>query len=301
MDIFFNQSDCRFETSSKVSDFQNTELPLSVIFQVTRKCNFSCVFCSEIEQFPDPTLKEIEKIKENLTGVKRVYLSGGEPLLRRDFKEILDIFNGETIIGLPTNATIHNDSIMRVLSEKINFANIGLDGPRSVTSRIRGDYDKIIDGIFQFKKYNIPISLSCVVLTSTLDSVLFTCQIADSFKANKLKLILPIPKGNALNLPDSEYLSSDQASLLVERVSHTKELYKWKPKITLTTWSPDVEGYSILIFPDANVFAWPVYDTEDKLMHLGNLLEENIRDIWKKYPYKENHFRKYLGESIDVI
>jgi molybdenum cofactor biosynthesis enzyme MoaA len=33
-----------------------------------------------------------------------VFLSGGEPLLRKDFMEIVDIFK-EHIIGVPTNAT----------------------------------------------------------------------------------------------------------------------------------------------------------------------------------------------------
>jgi hypothetical protein len=59
--------------------------PLSVILQVTKRCNFDCNFCSETLQLPDPTLAELDEIRANLTGVRRVFLSGGEPLLRRDF------------------------------------------------------------------------------------------------------------------------------------------------------------------------------------------------------------------------
>jgi MoaA/NifB/PqqE/SkfB family radical SAM enzyme len=84
---------------------------------------------------------------------------------------------------------------MKILKERVDFVNIGLDGPRNVTTRIRGDYDKIMRGIHRFKEYGISLSLSCVVLSSTKDAVLFTCQIADLVEAKKLKLILPIPKG----------------------------------------------------------------------------------------------------------
>jgi molybdenum cofactor biosynthesis enzyme MoaA len=40
----------------------------------------------------------------NLAGVQRVFLSGGEPLLRRDLPDIVDMYSG-FILGLPTNAT----------------------------------------------------------------------------------------------------------------------------------------------------------------------------------------------------
>jgi hypothetical protein len=33
--------------------------PLSVILQVTKRCDFDCNFCSEILQLPDPTLAQL--------------------------------------------------------------------------------------------------------------------------------------------------------------------------------------------------------------------------------------------------
>ena len=44
--------------------------------------------------------------------------------------------------------------------------------------------------------------------------------------------------------------------------------------------------------------AWPVYDRPDLFLPLGNLLEEPITAIWDRYPYKANHYAKYLGASI---
>jgi uncharacterized radical SAM superfamily Fe-S cluster-containing enzyme len=53
--------------------------PLSIIYQVTRRCNFDCEFCSETMQVKDPSLDQIASIQRNLAGVPRVFLSGGEP------------------------------------------------------------------------------------------------------------------------------------------------------------------------------------------------------------------------------
>lgn len=297
--IFFNRNSCRFEVCK--GEVISDSLPLSVILQVTRQCNFSCVFCSETEKMDDPTIEEMQLMRDNLRGVPRVYLSGGEPLLRKDLPDVLDLFYGDFVVGLPTNAVIHTSGLMQILKERVDFVNIGMDGPRNVTIRIRGDYDKIMKGIRRFQEHGISLSLSCVVLSSTKDAVLFTCQIADLMEARKLKLILPIPKGNALDLPESEYLSQKEAEVLFAEVKKAKETYGWTPKITLTAWGPDVEGYSLLVYPDGNTYAWPVYDQAEKVLLLGNLIEESIGDIWTKNPYKQNHYNKYLGKSIFVV
>src|ERR1035438_10088898 len=67
-------------------------VPLSVILQVTKRCDFGCVFCSETLHMSDPTLAQLDTIRGNLAGVLRVFLSGGEPLLRRDLPEITDMY-----------------------------------------------------------------------------------------------------------------------------------------------------------------------------------------------------------------
>jgi hypothetical protein len=114
--------------------------PLSVIMQVTKRCNFDCSFCSETLQLPDPTLAELGVMRDNLVGVSRMFLSGGEPLMCRDFADGVDIFAGDFIIGVPTNATRGLEHAA-AMSGKVDFVNVGLEGPRTTTNRARGDYD----------------------------------------------------------------------------------------------------------------------------------------------------------------
>jgi MoaA/NifB/PqqE/SkfB family radical SAM enzyme len=270
--------------------------PLSVILQVTKRCDFNCTFCSETLQMGDPTLDQLDTIRGNLAGVQRVFLSGGEPLLRRDLPEITSLYSG-FIIGLPTNATRGLVMAPR-LAGKVAFVNIGFDGPRSTFSRVRGDYDKVMAGVRAFQEAGLPISLSAVVLRSTVHALPYLYQIADVLDAGKLKLILPLRKGNALGLPEREFITVDEAHDAFGWLTELRTIHDWRPAVRMTPWIPETEGHMIVIEPNGNAQAWPVYDEPDLFLKLGNLLEEPISAIWDRYPYKANHYAKYLGRSI---
>lgn len=270
--------------------------PLSVILQVTKRCDFNCTFCSETLQMGDPTLDHLDAIRGNLAGVQRVFLSGGEPLLRRDLPEITDMYSG-FIIGLPTNAT-RGLAMAPELAGKVAFVNIGFDGPRSTFSRVRGDYDKVIAGVRAFGQAGLPISLSAVVLRSTVHALPYLYQIADVLDAGKLKLILPLRKGNALGLADREFITVEEAHEAFARLTELRAIHDWRPALRLTPWTAATEGHMIVIEPNGNAQAWPAYDQPDLFLKLGNLLEEPITAIWDRYPYKANHYAKYLGASI---
>jgi MoaA/NifB/PqqE/SkfB family radical SAM enzyme len=295
----------RFTTGHHFSLLPGSELdtlaesaaaPLSVILQVTKRCDFDCTFCSETLQMKDPSLTQLTTMSENLAGVQRVFLSGGEPLLRRDLLDIADIFRSY-IIGLPTNATRGMEAAPR-LSGKLQFANIGFDGPREIFRRVRGDYDKALRGVYAFRDAGIPISFSAVVLRSTLHGLPYLVQIADVLGAGKVKLILPLRKGNALNLADHEFITVEEAREHFERLTELRDIHSWQPAIRMTPWTTATEGHMIVIEPNGNAQAWPVYDQPDLFLRLGNILDEPITALWQRDPYKRNHYAKYLGASI---
>ena len=54
---------------------------------------------------------------------------------------------------------------------------------------MRGDYDKVLAGVYEFMRHDLSLSFSVVVLRSILHALSYTCQIADALGAGKLKLI----------------------------------------------------------------------------------------------------------------
>jgi cyclic pyranopterin phosphate synthase len=88
-----------------------TDLRMSL--NSSEDCNFNCIFCHK-EGINDPysslmTPEEIEKVVRMTIrfGVRRVKLTGGEPMLRRDIVEIVERIKSAGIeeISMTTNGT----------------------------------------------------------------------------------------------------------------------------------------------------------------------------------------------------
>jgi MoaA/NifB/PqqE/SkfB family radical SAM enzyme len=153
-------------------------------------------------------------------------------------------------------------------------------------------------GVRAFIRAGLPISMSAVVLRSTVHALPYLYQIADVLDAGKLKLILPLRKGNALGLPGREFISVQEAGEAFGRLTELRATHDWRPAVRMTPWTPETEGHMIVVEPDGNAQAWPVYDQPDLFLRLGNLLHEPVTAIWERYPYKASHYAKYLGRSI---
>lgn len=82
----------------------------SIFLFVTGKCNAKCAMCfyaNDMEmKEEDLTFDEIRKISETAGEINRLWLSGGEPTLREDLPEIIEMFyrnNKIKDINMPTN------------------------------------------------------------------------------------------------------------------------------------------------------------------------------------------------------
>ena len=96
------------EDKSSAPRLNLTEL----IVTVTNRCNHSCSMCYYHEHLngkqQELTLDEYKKISNSLNELKIVWISGGEPFLRKDLPEICEIFvqrNGVKSIFIPTNGS----------------------------------------------------------------------------------------------------------------------------------------------------------------------------------------------------
>lgn len=83
----------------------------SLFLFVTGRCNSKCAMCFYANEMDkkerDLTFDEIRKISETAGSFNRLWLSGGEPTLREDLPEILEMFyrnNHIKDVNMPTNA-----------------------------------------------------------------------------------------------------------------------------------------------------------------------------------------------------
>ncbi|HEX8368963.1 MAG TPA: radical SAM protein [Pyrinomonadaceae bacterium] len=122
----------------------------TVILFVTSRCNAACETCfyhEELNKKGDLTFAEIEKVSLSMPKITDLWLSGGEPTLRRDLNEIIDLFvanNGINRLIMPTNALLKArvfETVEHALShEQITdlYLNIALDGDGETHDKIRG-------------------------------------------------------------------------------------------------------------------------------------------------------------------
>jgi len=134
----------------------------TVILFVTSKCNAFCETCfyhEELNRPGDMTFEEIEKVSQTMPEVTDLWLSGGEPMLRRDLTKVIDTFiqnNGVERVIIPTNGLVKQRAYEVVNHSLENhehldlYLNIALDGYGKTHDKIRGvkeNWEKTLDCI----------------------------------------------------------------------------------------------------------------------------------------------------------
>ncbi len=106
--------------------------PLYLIFFVTSRCNMRCKHCfywNNLNNLPEMSLEDIQRISSSLDNLLFMRLTGGEPFLRDDIPSIVNIFhknNSLKNLGINTNGYLTKkitDNVRQILQEN----NINLD------------------------------------------------------------------------------------------------------------------------------------------------------------------------------
>ncbi|MEI4646922.1 GTP 3',8-cyclase MoaA [Bacillus cereus] len=164
-----------------VTDFFGRPLQ-DLRISVIDRCNFRCTYCMPAEVFgPDYaflkdefllTFDEIERLAKLFVsiGVRKIRLTGGEPLLRKDLTKLiarLVKIDGLVDIGLTTNA-IHLTKQAKALKEAgLHRVNVSLDAiDDDIFKDINGrniNTKPVIKGIMAAKEAGLDVKVNMVV------------------------------------------------------------------------------------------------------------------------------------------
>ena len=287
---------------SPVQGELRTKGPLNVGFQVTRSCNLKCVYCSEPPNLPDMNLQQIAYAFKNLkkAGVLKINLTGGEALLRKDLREIVDLSNNMGFhTAVDSNATLVTDEIADFLSGRLVYFETTIDGSPETHNKVRGKYNEVLRGATKIAAMDIPLYVAIMVLGKSIEDLKHALVVANELGASKVKFLSPIPKGRGKELPN-EILNNDSLLELWGQLCEYVGKTDIKPQITLADWKKIGQGSVIIVNSDGSVVGGPSHSEENCVTHLGNILEESVADMWKRYPHKLNHIRKYTGETLYI-
>jgi radical SAM protein with 4Fe4S-binding SPASM domain len=128
---------------------------ISCKWEITDKCNLKCIHClvRRVKRKRELSTSEVLTALENLQrhGLRKLELTGGEPLLRRDIFHILEYCKKKGIeVDLITNGTLIDKYVVKKLKKVANRIYVSLDGPNSKINdaiRGKGSFRKTLKGI----------------------------------------------------------------------------------------------------------------------------------------------------------
>lgn len=137
-----------------------------VILYVTEGCNLKCLSCSYRLPMPgELSFEEIKHLARELSafGLKHIVYSGGEPLLRRDFRDICNLY---TVLKVKQTLLTNGLLLVKRAEEFKGVFNeiiVSLDGADAEThNRLRGvnSFDLILEGIAKARSINAAPQIS---------------------------------------------------------------------------------------------------------------------------------------------
>lgn len=160
--------------------------PLFVSWIVTNRCNCRCAGCGAyaadaVELGADEALALVDSMAD--AGVRRLSLTGGEPLLREDIGRIIARARGHDI-AVTVNS---NGSLVAAKIEELKGIKalvLSLDGPESVHDGIRGrgSYAGVMTAVEAARANGIRVVLTATITRDSAGELPFFLSTAESLK-----------------------------------------------------------------------------------------------------------------------
>lgn len=193
---------------------------------VTDKCNLRCVYCMPLEGMAWLrrgdllTYEEIAEIVRVLAGMglRRVRLTGGEPLVRRDLPELVRLLASVPEledIALSTNGVLLGPMAEELREAGVRRVNISLDSLRpdrvDALARRPGSFDRIMEGIAAAERAAFePLKLNCVVMRGRNDDELADFATVTRTRPWHVRFIEVMPVAGSLEISARDFVPAPE-------------------------------------------------------------------------------------------
>ena len=206
-------------------------LPQSAVLELTYRCNQKCVFCSNpwcasepnFDQFPELTKDEWFDVITLLVkkGVKTLTFTGGEPLLKKGFDEILshavNIGNNTPEILVISNGKKMSNRVLDLLADDDVNLMMSLPGIRTYEYHTGGeDPKKILKWFSEAQSRGINSTAGITVTKKNLYELEETISLALLSGAENILLNRFLPGGRGLSHIEELSLSISEIQKMLE-------------------------------------------------------------------------------------
>tara|TARA_B100000029_G_C17554888_1_gene951363 strand:- start:334 stop:1461 length:1128 start_codon:yes stop_codon:yes gene_type:complete len=246
-----------FNSTTKVlKSYLDPQQVSYLILYVTNRCNFRCNFCfygEEIEKGKKPdelTLDELINISRKIGPLIQLSLTGGEPFLRNDFKEITSAFIQNTnvkYVTIPTNASMPKRMVEYLewllprypsTNFRLTFSIEAIGKEHDDIRSMPGSFEKIRESYSAIspirKRYgNLVLDSNSVFTARTESSLLKTLRILDNeFDFDNLSITYArgdVPKPELKHTTEKKYIQINEFLQSRMRKKEKRSLYQvWR-------------------------------------------------------------------------
>lgn len=183
--------------------------PYYVDFSVTPYCNLKCSFCSasacgKYSKTYEISFDEVKDIFNQFdeNNIMRVSIEGGEPFLRSDILDILELVNNHMFsCYINTNGTLITEEIAkRISTSGVEKICISIDGPEEVHDRsrgIKGTFKKVKEAVGYLQKYDVPIDAIITLTKINAKYMIETFDVIKNMGINNVAIMLLATVGEA--------------------------------------------------------------------------------------------------------
>jgi len=217
--------------------------PFLVVWNFTDACNLHCKHCyqgatsgpSPDELTPVEALNAVDMMAD--AGVAYIALSGGEPLMRRDFFQVADrIRKREMGFSLATNGTLLSKETARRLKDAdCLYVQVSIDGMRETHDGFRGAecFDRAVRGIRNAVDADIAVGVAMAVTRHNFHEVGKVIDLSEELGVGIFMHYNFIPVGRGKDIVDQD-ISPDERERLLEMLASETQ----RRKITLLSTAP---------------------------------------------------------------
>ena len=279
---------------------QGLDAPICLTWELTYACNLACVHClSSSGQRDDRELstEQAKAVLDELAALQVFYINigGGEPMIRRDFFEIVEhsIANNIGVKFSTNGAFIDKKNAERLTAMDYLDIQISLDGTDAVTNdavRGEGSYDTAIRAMDNLKAAGFgQFKISVVVTRHNVDQLDEFKALADSYGA-QLRITRLRPAGRGADTWDELHpTNAQQRQIYNWLLAHGENVLTGDSFFHLNAFGESLPGLNLcgagrvvcLIDPIGDVYACPfvIHDT----FKAGNVLEDGgFTHVWRE-------------------
>ena len=272
------------------------EAPLSVCWQITTKCNLNCKYCISSSGnngvYGVDTKTAIGIINQlGKLGINRLDFTGGEPLLRKDLKELIECSKKNNISTIvTTNTILLNDENIECL-KKADLVQISIDGPKNVHNEQRQAdvFEKTINNVKKLRDEGCKIRLNSFIFNSNKKYVNYLMDLSRNLELFSHLFIIFTPQGRGREHTE-EIIPNDEVEKIKKLIIERKE--KENRNIRLYDYNEYLHS-CVLLTPNGDVVSQGFY--EEDSVKVGNILETPLNKLFQSDKFDHpTHVLHYL-------